>query len=239
MGELRDRAALRGAGDGRATSLRGVPGGEPARPGPPYHARRAGSRSRCALRREHLRGRAQLVGDSVADRRTHMADDPRRPDAGLGRRLRLYGRDRSESAPSAGRPKSPQEPGDRLCVRCHYELPDDALTDTEGLAMPEPTDSDPKACRGCKAGVDRRTFLSAATLVAVAAVLDGCTTLAGPGGSSGGSYGGPFTVTLASFGALATVGGTARMDNGSGAPTALYRSGASSFVALAMICTHP
>jgi Rieske Fe-S protein len=104
--------------------------------------------------------------------------------------------------------------------------------------MPEPTDSDPKACRGCKAGVDRRTFLSAATLVAVAAVLDGCTTLAGPGGSSGGSYGGPFTVTLASFGALATVGGTARVDNGSGAPTALYRSGASSFVALAMICTH-
>jgi cytochrome b6-f complex iron-sulfur subunit len=104
--------------------------------------------------------------------------------------------------------------------------------------MAGPTDSVPAACRGCKGGVDRRSFLSAATLAAVAAVLDGCSTLAGPSAGFNGSYGGPITVTLASYGALATVGGVARVDNGSGAPTALYRSGASSFVALAMVCTH-
>jgi Rieske Fe-S protein len=45
-------------------------------------------------------------------------------------------------------------------------------------------------------------------------------------------------VRLASYGALASVGGVARVDGGNGAPTALYRSGSSSFVALAMICTH-
>lgn len=105
--------------------------------------------------------------------------------------------------------------------------------------MPEPTESVPAACRSCKSGLDRRTFLSAATLAAVAVALDGCTSLAGPGGGGfGGSYGGPITVSLASYGALATVGGIARVDGGNGAPTALYRSGASSFVALAMICTH-
>jgi Rieske Fe-S protein len=106
--------------------------------------------------------------------------------------------------------------------------------------MAEPTDHVLAACRACKGGggVDRRAFLSAATLVAVAAVLEGCMNSTGPGGGFGGSYGGPFTVTLASFGALASVGGIARVDNGSGAPTALYRSGGSSFVALAMICTH-
>ncbi|MFI5312185.1 MAG: ubiquinol-cytochrome c reductase iron-sulfur subunit [Gemmatimonadales bacterium] len=86
--------------------------------------------------------------------------------------------------------------------------------------------------------MSRRSFVSAATLAAVAAVLDGCSTLAGPGGSFSGSYGGPLTVTLSSFGALASVGGVARVDGGNGAPTALYRSGSSSFIALAMICTH-
>jgi Rieske Fe-S protein len=74
-------------------------------------------------------------------------------------------------------------------------------------------------------------------MAAVLAILDGCTPLTGPGGF-GGSYGGPFTVTLANFAALATVGGVARVDGGSGAPTALYRSGASTFVALSMVCPH-
>jgi Rieske Fe-S protein len=104
--------------------------------------------------------------------------------------------------------------------------------------MPEPTDTVPAACLGCKSGVDRRAFLSVATLAAVAAVLDGCTSSTGPGGLFGGAYGGPITVRLASYGALASVGGVARVDGGNGAPTALYRSGSSSFVALAMICTH-
>src|ERR1017187_3455253 len=98
--------------------------------------------------------------------------------------------------------------------------------------MPGPTDSVPTACIGCKGGVDRRTFLSTATLAAVAVVLDGCTSLTGSGGGFNGSYGGPFPVPLASYGALASVGGVARVDGGTGAPTALYRSGASSFVAM-------
>ncbi|MFI5310446.1 MAG: ubiquinol-cytochrome c reductase iron-sulfur subunit [Gemmatimonadales bacterium] len=104
--------------------------------------------------------------------------------------------------------------------------------------MSNPIESRPAGCAGCKAGVDRRTFLSAATLAAVAAALDGCMSLTGPGGSFSGTYGGPFTVAVASFAALGTVGGVARVDSGSGAPTALYRSGPSSFVALALICTH-
>ncbi len=87
-----------------------------------------------------------------------------------------------------------------------------------------------------KRGVSRRTFVSAATLAAVATVLEAC------GGSSGvtgpGGSGGPLTVTLSSFSALGTVGGIARVDGGSGSPVALVRTGTSSFVALSMICTH-
>lgn len=94
----------------------------------------------------------------------------------------------------------------------------------------------PKNCATCARGVDRRTFLSVATTVAVLAVLEGCATA--PDGVFTGSYGGPFTVTLASFTQLATVGGVARVDDGTGAPTALYRSGAASFVALSMVCPH-
>jgi len=97
----------------------------------------------------------------------------------------------------------------------------------------------PDACIGCGRGVDRRTFLSAATLAAVAVALEGCSSLTGPGAASyGGSYGGPFTVSLARYSVLANVGGVARVDNGSGAPTALYRNSASSFIAVAMVCTH-
>ncbi len=93
-----------------------------------------------------------------------------------------------------------------------------------------------RTCQDCAGRVDRRTFLTAAATAAVLAVLDGCTTA--PGGMFTGSYGGPFTVTVANFSALATVGGVARVDGGTGAPTALYRSDASTFVALSMICPH-
>lgn len=99
-------------------------------------------------------------------------------------------------------------------------------------------DTTPKACPGCTRGLDRRAFLSAATLAAVAVALDACTGLTGPGGGWNGSYGGPITVTLANFSALTTVGGVARVDGGSGAPTALYRSSSTSFVAVALVCPH-
>jgi cytochrome b6-f complex iron-sulfur subunit len=101
-----------------------------------------------------------------------------------------------------------------------------------------PSESTPKACPGCAHGLDRRAFLSAAAMAAVAAALDGCTALTGPGGGWNGSYGGPITVTLANFSGLATVGGVARVDGGSGAPTALYRSSSTSFVAVALVCPH-
>lgn len=101
-----------------------------------------------------------------------------------------------------------------------------------------PTGVVPQSCPGCTRGLDRRTFLSAAATAAVLAALDACSGLTSPGGSFNGSYGGPFTVTLASFGALGAVGGVARVDGGSGAPTALYRSSTSSFIALAMVCPH-
>jgi cytochrome b6-f complex iron-sulfur subunit len=91
------------------------------------------------------------------------------------------------------------------------------------------------ACGSC--GVTRRNFLAASTLAAVVAVLDACSNALGIDGFNG-SYGGPFTVKLSSFAALASVNGVARVDGGSGAPTALVRTGTSSFVALSMVCTH-
>jgi len=98
----------------------------------------------------------------------------------------------------------------------------------------------PAACAACArggAGVDRRAFLSAATLVAVAALLEACSA---PGGAAffTGPLGGQLTVKLSSFPALAAVGGLARVDGGSGAPTALVRTGASTFLGVSMICTH-
>ena len=99
----------------------------------------------------------------------------------------------------------------------------------------------PAACAHCataRAGsVDRRTFLSAATLAAAAALLQACS------GSSGATFftgpaGGSLVVKLSDFAALATVGGLARVDNGVGAPTALTRTGTSTFVGITMVCTH-
>ena len=104
-------------------------------------------------------------------------------------------------------------------------------------------DSSPvrSACAHCSAarssGVDRRTFLSAATVAAVSALLQAC-------GSSKsvdfftGPAGGSLAVELSDFPVLATIGGLARVDNGSGAPTALVRTGTSSFLGVTMICTH-
>ena len=91
-----------------------------------------------------------------------------------------------------------------------------------------------RPCAAC--GVSRRTFLSAATFAAVAAVLDGCSTLTGPSGF--GASGGPITVRLSDHAALSNVGGMARVDGGSGSPTALVRTGPSAFTALSMVCTH-
>ena len=97
-------------------------------------------------------------------------------------------------------------------------------------------DSRAAACATCSAanGLDRRSFLSAATLAAVAAVLQSCGIPTEPSGGAGGT----FTVKIADFSALAVTGGVARVDNGGGSPTALVRTGATSFTALSMVCTH-
>jgi Rieske Fe-S protein len=50
--------------------------------------------------------------------------------------------------------------------------------------------------------------------------------------------GGPFTIAIADFPPLANVGGIARVDGGSATPIAVARLGASSFVAMSMICPH-
>jgi cytochrome b6-f complex iron-sulfur subunit len=92
------------------------------------------------------------------------------------------------------------------------------------------------ACGGC--GVDRRAFLSkSAMLVAGSLLAASCGDgeiggVLGPGGTTG------LVVTLADFPALATVGGTARVDGGSSRPVAVTRTGAATFVALSMICPH-
>lgn len=95
----------------------------------------------------------------------------------------------------------------------------------------------------CEAmNVNRRTFLSATTLAAVAAVLQSCSGGGGGGGVTapppGPPTGGTLMVTVSSFAALSTVGGIARVDGNVGSPTALVRTGATTFTALSMICTH-
>jgi cytochrome b6-f complex iron-sulfur subunit len=106
------------------------------------------------------------------------------------------------------------------------------------LTVAESVGAAPSPCRACARNLDRRTFLSAAAMAAVLAALDGCSGLTAPGGDFSGAYGGPFTVTLADFSALGAVGGVGRVDGGIGAPTALYRSAATSFIALSMVCPH-
>jgi Rieske Fe-S protein len=83
--------------------------------------------------------------------------------------------------------------------------------------------------------MSRRAFVSAATLAAVAVVLDACSS--GSAGGFTGPTGGAFTVKVSDFAALATVGGIARVES-SGAPTALVRTGATSFAAFSMVCPH-
>lgn len=91
------------------------------------------------------------------------------------------------------------------------------------------------ACTSC--GLTRRHFLAASTLAAVVAVVESCSNALGIDGFNG-AYGGPISVKLSSFSALANVGGVARVDGGSGAPTALVRTGTSTFSAFSMVCPH-
>ena len=86
--------------------------------------------------------------------------------------------------------------------------------------------------------VGRRDFLGAAALTALtllqSACGDGQIGGTGPDGTSGGAL----VVTLSQFAALSSVGGVARVDGGHGTPVALVRTGAASFTALSLVCTH-
>jgi cytochrome b6-f complex iron-sulfur subunit len=95
-------------------------------------------------------------------------------------------------------------------------------------------------------GSGRRQFLTQAALAAVAAVL---TAACGDGEIAGVPYGATpeqpppvlptgFTIRIADFPALSTVGGTARVDGNTSNPIAVTRTGTASFVALSMICPH-
>ena len=93
----------------------------------------------------------------------------------------------------------------------------------------------------------RREFLSQATLTAVAVVLAACS--GGGGGVTGpsaapnpdpgpGTSGTTLSITLASFSALANVGGIAAVGNLGSKPVAVVRTGATAYTALSRICTH-
>lgn len=109
--------------------------------------------------------------------------------------------------------------------------------------------TDEHACSGA-CGLGRREFLGAAALAALAVLQSAC----GDGqigptapradddddddGVGGGTGGGALTVSVAAFPALASVGGVARVDGGSGLPVALVRTGAASFAAFSLRCPH-
>lgn len=91
-------------------------------------------------------------------------------------------------------------------------------------------------CAGCSgSGVSRREFVSTATLAAVTVMLEACMSATAPGFT--GNYGGSLTVKLSDFSSLSQVGGIARVDS-SGAPTAVVRTGTTSFAAFSMVCPH-
>ena len=94
----------------------------------------------------------------------------------------------------------------------------------------------------CSDCVTRRDFLAQVAVVAGVMIAAAC----GGGGdnvtgiSSGPLPGGPLTITIASYAALATVGQPVelRNANGSGVGVAAVRIGDGSFIALGMGCTH-
>ena len=103
--------------------------------------------------------------------------------------------------------------------------------------------TDSPACdHSCALG--RREFLGAAALTALVLLETAC------GDGQIGGVGpddddddnltptGTLVVTVAAFPALANIGGAARVDGGSGKPVALVRTGATSFTAFSLVCTH-
>ncbi len=90
-------------------------------------------------------------------------------------------------------------------------------------------------------GPSRREFIAQSALAAIAAVLttscgDGEIGIVGPPPPT--VIGNAFTIRIADFPALSTVGGIARVDGNTSNPIAVSRIGPNTFVALSMICPH-
>lgn len=93
---------------------------------------------------------------------------------------------------------------------------------------------------GAMAGMDRRAFISQGTLAIVAAVLaEGCGTGVWDAlAPSTFDLGAAMTVKAANFPALASIGGVARVDGGTGTPIAVVRTASATFAAFSLICPH-
>ena len=94
-------------------------------------------------------------------------------------------------------------------------------------------------------GTGRREFISRSVLAAVAALLSsGVASACGDGEIGAAGPTAPpvlnegFVIRIADFPALQQVGGIARVDGNTSNPIAVARLGASTFVALSMICPH-
>jgi cytochrome b6-f complex iron-sulfur subunit len=99
--------------------------------------------------------------------------------------------------------------------------------------------SDERACdQSCQ--LARREFLGAAAVAALALLEAACGNgQIGPVGlDANATSTAGLVVTLSKYAALATTGGIARVDGGSGAPVALVRTGAASFLAFSLRCPH-
>lgn len=107
------------------------------------------------------------------------------------------------------------------------------------LPMYEPSDErvTDELSAASSGSLDRREFLAQGTLAAVAAVLFAACGNGVGGGSPTGPSGVNVTATIASYAALANVGGIVRL-TGTSTPIAVVRTGASSFRAFSMICPH-
>lgn len=111
--------------------------------------------------------------------------------------------------------------------------------------MPDCTSSCSLHARGVDS--ERRRFLSTALTASVLGVLAACSdgNIGGlddddspGGGGGGGGGGGPLVITVANFVPLRTDGGIARVDSGSGTPTAVLRVSASTYRAFSLVCPH-
>ncbi len=89
-------------------------------------------------------------------------------------------------------------------------------------------------CDGC-GGMDRREFLERTVMAMGLASLAAC----GASLPTGASSFTPFSVSLAQYPALASVGGVAVVDYAtSGVPVAIVRTADQAFLALSLVCPH-